>query len=349
MKRWVYLVVAVLVSIPVAAIDFQLLEPTDLAIDGLAISDDGDTAYVVFGGGWKDPVFAEVWDLTVGHRIHRHQFAITSQSSRNVAVYHGDETYLIIDGDETVIVDPLTGTEKVRLYESWNQAGGALAISPDGAFFAVDAHTDLIRVARIPSGEILWEREHGLHLQDLAVSRDGRFIASVGRDATLKIWDVANGWLLRTITGIRTYGALGFSPDRNHLYVTREPRWLDLRSGEWVAPVYTGSDGAAITLESVSSIGTSGNTWLYQVTGDRLFLWDGNDPGEPREYRINPSPRADLLVIATGGTRALFADENGTVHLWDLDADSPLRAFTSYSDGRWASMDVTGVFATGNN
>ncbi|MEO5954167.1 MAG: caspase family protein [Nitrospiraceae bacterium] len=99
--------------------------------------------------------------------------------------------------------------------------------------------------------QVVFQTGHASGIRTLALSPNGRYIASSGQDATVKIWDVASGQEVRTLTGYGMLGSdmLAFSPDSTRLVTA------DMTSGVKVIEVASGRE-----VRSVGSLMAAGAT-----------------------------------------------------------------------------------------
>jgi RNA polymerase sigma factor (sigma-70 family) len=71
-----------------------------------------------------------------------------------------------------------------------------------------------VNVWDVPSGKLLWQnQDHSRQLNGVAISPDGKLVASAGFDRAIKLWDTKTGDLKRTLEGHEEYGvfSLAFS------------------------------------------------------------------------------------------------------------------------------------------
>ena len=99
--------------------------------------------------------------------------------------------------------------------------------------------------------QVVFQTGHAGGIRTVALSPNGRYIASSGRDTTVKIWDVASGQEVRTLTGFDMLGAdlLAFSQDGAR--VTTK----DMTGGVKVFEVASGRE-----VRSVGSLAAGGAT-----------------------------------------------------------------------------------------
>jgi WD40 repeat protein/DNA-binding SARP family transcriptional activator/energy-coupling factor transporter ATP-binding protein EcfA2 len=95
--------------------------------------------------------------------------------------------------------------------------GTGVAFSPDGTMVATSGE-DGAAVWSIPSGRRLAMLSATGKMTAVAFSADGSLVATGGDDGTARIWDIASGRLLTTLTGhVGTVTGVAFSPDGTRL------------------------------------------------------------------------------------------------------------------------------------
>ena len=178
---------------------------------------------------------------------------------------------------------------------------------------------------------------HTDNILALALSRDGKLLATGSADTTVKIWDVATRKETAKLEGHTNHVlALAFNPDGAQLATggaDKELKVWDVRTKEQL--IQLGNKSTAIT----------GLTW----TADGTKIYAINDQGEPRFYtelknhdgvRYNADAGKERKMTASGtplfalamppdATTLYAGSENGGISVWDKDGK--LTAFPSHS------------------
>jgi WD40 repeat protein len=168
----------------------------------------------------------------------------------------------------------------------------------------------------------------------LAVSPDGRWIASGGADRTVRVWEAATGKLFRTLRGHgQAVFGVGFSPDSQRIAsvagtIDESDRLLvhEVETGQMVLdlPLDTGymctvnyrPDGRAI---SVASGHRSSQGWIRLLDADTGSEIDTIPVDDRAVYAASFSPDGTSLVTVIGLTNYDVAkSEPNRVVVWDL-------------------------------
>jgi len=226
--------------------------------------------------------------------------------------------------DSTIKIWDLSTWHELRSLPDNAGAVFAFVFTPDGKTLVSGGQT--IKIWDVATGQKL--RSMPGISEGLALSPDGRTLASGNFDHSITLWDVATGQLLRTLTG-HTYivKSVAFSPDGRTLasggFDNAVKLW-DIATGKELrtlsghtAPVWStpfSRDGRTLI-----SISEDGAIKFWDVpTGQQLRSIDAH--GQLCFAAISP----DGKILATAGI---------TIKLWDLATAHELRTFTGDSGG----------------
>jgi WD40 repeat protein/serine/threonine protein kinase len=202
--------------------------------------------------------------------------------------------------------------------------------NPQGPFaseeFARD-HPDSVRLQVVARSRVFQAKtgarlEHrraldaGTPLLAGAVSPDGRWVAAVGDDAAIRVWEPASGRLVHTLRGFkRGPRGLAFSPDGRRLVaagVAAEMHGWDLASGVAVLDT-TGPPG---TISDVV-YAPDGRSFFTAEAAGTIGIWDAAT-GRRRGALAGHGAPVLSLAVSADGRRLASAGRDRTVRLWTL-------------------------------
>jgi WD40 repeat protein len=177
---------------------------------------------------------------------------------------------------------------------------------------------------------------HSGRSASIAVSCDGRTIASGGDDNTIKLWNVGTGELLHTLTGESgRVLTIALSPD-----------------GQTLASSHKTSDRSCIKIwhlgtgELLRTL-TGHNKWIYSLAispdgktlvsgGYKIKIWD-LVTGESLDTLAGHKQWVYSLAISPDGKTLVSSGGDKTIKIWDLatgkrSQESPLRTLSGHSD-----------------
>lgn len=162
-----------------------------------------------------------------------------------------------------------------------------------------------------------------IRIQSVAVSPDGRMIASGATDNTVKLWSAASGELLRTYEGhTERISEVVFSPDGRRIgsssYDDTVKIWL-ARSDNLVRTLAGHSDDVGTIAFSpdsrlIASGGDDNTIRLEEVESGRLLRTLQGHTDDVRS-----------VVFSPDGRRIVSGSEDGTIRVWDADNGRSLR------------------------
>jgi WD40 repeat protein len=156
---------------------------------------------------------------------------------------------------------------------------------------------------------------HTSQIQAVAVSRDGRRIATGGPDRSVRVWDAFTGRRLLLLKG-RTgkVHAVAFSPDG---------RWLVIGSDRYAALVCDAGTGRErLQLRGhrgpvlAAAFSPDGRQLVTGSTDDTIRLWDAAN-GRERLTLTGGVSRGYGVAYSADGRRIAVSQPDGTVKLWD--------------------------------
>ena len=170
---------------------------------------------------------ARVWEINSKQKIAHLQYQTTpfdgggGYSLLNSIAFSSDSKFFTTRVSESGDIR-LWNTHSGKSIASLPLKGKLLgtAFSSDGRYLATTTHHDsTIRVWEIPSGKeiIQMRKKVDLNVQDVALSSDGKYLATAGEDYTARVWEVASGKEVIRLQHESVVDSVDFSPDGKSL------------------------------------------------------------------------------------------------------------------------------------
>jgi hypothetical protein len=202
---------------------------------------------------------------------------------------------------------------------------------PAGARFLTAAVDNTTRIWEVSSGMQLQSMEGTGLSAVIAVTSDGKHIATGSDRRTARIWDGRGNPLAETPDHHAEVTAVAFSPDGRLLFTGDERgrcRLWDISAANrtsppkllWEAQRHSRGVKAACFLPNGKRILTA--------SSDRTVAqWNAESGSEITALTLGQTAAVTSLALASDGRRALTAGEDGLVRLWDVDTARKLGEF----------------------
>jgi WD40 repeat protein len=280
---------------------------------------------------------------------------------------------------ERLVTASLDGTIKFwsakrgHAVEALRPAGGSgLVFSPDGRHLASRCEkrpSDVVVLDAATGKEVRAFKGHEMQIAAVAYAPDGKRLASLSLDNTVRVWDTATGQAIRTLqlAGKSTGGvdarALAYSSDGKRIAAAAQSQTVkvwDTSTGQELHDFHDSAPSVAFSPDarSVAWVGREGLKVRDSITGKETYTVRGTfdfilfspdssrlialgseglkflDAATGKEVmalRRRTMQRLDLAAISPDGRRLALVDSRNVIRLWDTSSGEEALALPGHT------------------
>ncbi|MHC5855588.1 protein kinase domain-containing protein [Nostoc sp.] len=289
------------------------------SVNSVAISPDGQT--LASSGSYDETI--KLWNLATGEEIYT---LIGHFSSVNSVAISPDGKTLASSSWNSIKLWSLATGEEIRTFTGHSGSVNSVAFSPDGKILASGSDDKTIKLWNLATGMTikLWNLAtgktvctltgHSRSVDSIAISSDGKTLASGSDDKTIKLWNLATGKIIRTLTGhSRSVDSIAISPDGKTLASGSNDKTIrlwNLTTGKTIRTL-TGDLSADYSI----AISPDGKTL---VSGSwSIELWN-LATGEEISALTGHSNYVSSVAISPDGKTLVSGSWDNTIEIWRL-------------------------------
>lgn len=328
----------------------------DLVIDALKDSSwqVRQTAYSLLQGS-NDPSLQQALEEYNPYQLIQCLYRHSTPQSTTYSVAISPDGQILVSGgsDKTIKVRSLHTGRILRTLSGHSGSVYAVAISPDGQTLVSGSWDKTIKLwslntvgnaggtpaprgvaptRRILSDGLLHSLSgHSGEVNSVAISPDGRTLASGSEDQTIKLWDLRTGKLLSTLTGHSDgVKSVAFSPDGNTLVSGSADYTIKLwhpQTGELIHTLSGHSNWVKST-----AISPDGSLLASGSQDKTIKLWHLHT-GELLSTLSGHWGEVNSVVISSDGHTLVSCSWDETIRLWHMGTGTELHSLEGHQGG----------------
>ena len=267
------------------------------------------------------------WDLRLQQdfsRSPRHPDTVV-----HVAVTPDGTRAASVSGDGTLKAWDASSGQEIDAWQTLFQELGAVSLDPRGdrVFLAVDNKLETYELDTDDRDPAVFELD--TQISTLAVTADGGMLFGGGVDGTVTLWNTGNTTLCKQHPLHKT--------SINGLALSKDGRWIAISAADGKLCIADTEQLDEPVLRSfavgmVRAVNKTPAGWeVVGITGYGAIGVTRLCPGSEPDAVVVGNDSLSCLAVSSGGTRALVANTDGGIALWNVEEDRRIVEFTTDS------------------